>query len=69
MVNFLGDLHVLVELIQLGPGETNEVLAWYETNARDFLYPAAEATLTPSYYSAQRDVFMSPNQEFPVSST
>ena len=65
VVNFLGDLHVLIELIQLGRSEKNEVLAWYETTANEFLFPTFE--IKPLYHSSQRDVLMNRNEEFPVS--
>lgn len=65
MVNFLDDLHVLVELIQLGHSKDNEVLAWYETNARDFLFPTFE--FKTDFHGPQRDVLMKRNEEFPGS--
>ena len=65
MVNFLGDLHVLIELIQLGRSEKNQVLAWYETTASEFLFPTFE--IKPLYHSSQRDVLMNRDEEFPVS--
>lgn len=61
----MNDLHVLIELIQLGRGDKNEVLAWYETNAKDFLYPNSEHECSV-YDSPQRDVFMTRNDLFPV---
>lgn len=64
VISFLNDLHVLIELIQLGRSQNNEVLAWYETNAKIFLYPNDEDE--PIYVSGQRDVFMTRSEEFPV---
>lgn len=64
MVNFLEDLHVLVELIQLGHKKENEVLSWYETNAKDFLYPSSEFKC--DYHSPQRRALMTRNEDFPV---
>ena len=65
MVNFLGESHVLVELIQLGGRSGhNEVLAWFETNAKDFVYPTAD--MKPTNQSGQRDVFMMRGEGFPV---
>lgn len=57
-------MHVLIELIQLGHSEKNEVLAWFETNAKDFLYPTPDTK--SMYYTGQRDVFMIRSDEFPV---
>jgi hypothetical protein len=64
--NFLGDSHVLVELIQLGRADKNEVLAWFETNAKDFLYHST-SDFKSNYHSPQRDVFMVRGEGFPVS--
>ncbi|CAF0875742.1 unnamed protein product [Brachionus calyciflorus] len=65
VVNFLNDLNVLVELIQLSRTEKNEVLAWYELNAKEFLYPDSNAL--PDYDSPQRGAFMTKNDSFPGS--
>ena len=64
--NFLGESHVLVELIQLGRTDKNEVLAWFETDAKDFLYPSTN-DFKSSFHSPQRDVFMVRKEGFPVS--
>ena len=64
MIGFLTDQHVLIELIQLGRNEKNEVLAWCETNAKAFLYPNND---NDSFHvSGQQDVFMKRSEEFPV---
>lgn len=65
VVNFLDDLHVLVELIQLGSSENTEVMSHYETNARDFLFP--DSQFKTDFHGPQRDVRMTMNQEFPGS--
>lgn len=63
MIGFLTDQHVLIELIQLGRNEKNEVLAWCETNAKAFLYPNND---NDSFHvSGQQDVFMKRSEEFP----
>lgn len=64
-INFLDDLHVLVELLQLGCGIENEVMASYETNARSFLFPDNQFKM--EFHSPQRSVRMTRNQEFPGS--
>jgi hypothetical protein len=64
VVQFLNDLHVLIELIQLGRSENNEVLASYETNAKGFLYPMYNSD--PHFISGQQDAFMIRSDEFPV---
>jgi hypothetical protein len=64
VINFLGDLHFLIELIQLGRTDKTEVLAWYEMNANEFLYPTKE--IKSIYHSGQRDLLMNRNNEFPV---
>lgn len=64
VVNFLDDLNVLIELIQLSRTNNNEVLAWYELNAKQFLYPDFE--VGPKYDSPQRGVFMTRSDNFPV---
>lgn len=56
MVELLSGLHCLIELIQVGRENDTEVLAQYNTNAREFLYPIPDGKLT--YHSAQRDLFM-----------
>ena len=55
---------MLIELIQLGRSENNEVLAWYETNAKGFLYPINSSD--PHFTSGQQDAFMTRSDEFPV---
>lgn len=64
IMDFLADLHVLIELIQLGRSAKNEVIACYETNVRDFLYPSS--CCCPTYHSAQRDLFLHKAVGFPV---
>lgn len=64
VVNFLDDLNVLIELVQLSRIGNNEVLAWYESNAREFVYPDSNAG--SNYDSPQRGVFMTRNENFPV---
>jgi hypothetical protein len=64
VVNFLADLHILIELIQLGRTQRNEVLAAYELNAKDFLYPTPDTRIT--YNSIKREIFMTRTNEFPV---
>jgi hypothetical protein len=66
VVNFLDDLHVLIELIQLSGAEENEVMAHYETNARDFVYASSEPRKL-DYQSGQREVRMPQNENFPGS--
>lgn len=65
VIEFLDDLHVLVELIQLGHSEDKQVLAWYETNAKDFLFPNGDFRI--DYHGPQRDVLMTRNEVFPGS--
>lgn len=64
VVNFLDDLNVLIELIQLSRTSSNEVLAWYESNARQFLYPDPDASA--NFDSPQRGAFMTRSDNFPV---
>ncbi|XP_071952259.1 spermatogenesis-associated protein 6-like isoform X2 [Antedon mediterranea] len=49
---------VIIELIQLPPDYYSEgqLLAYYRTSARDFLYP--ENTLTPAYADADRELLL-----------
>ena len=65
VANFLNDLNVLVELIQLGRTDKNEVLAWHEQNVKEFLYPDLGAL--PAYYSLLRGFFMTTHDSFPGS--
>lgn len=63
VINFLNDLNVLIELIQLGRSDKNEVLAWFEQNAREFVYP--DPGQVPDYDSPQRGAFMARGESFP----
>jgi hypothetical protein len=42
----------------------DQVLAFYETNARDFLYPTVE--VKSMNHGGQRDVFLNKQANFPV---
>ena len=58
--------HVVLELVQLNDyGSVGRLLATYDENARDFLYPVP--TLTPTYGSMEREILMERTIDFPVS--
>ena len=60
------DEPVVIELIQLSDVyEGGKLLAYYETNARDFLYPYP--SYTPTYGTQDRDILMERSLDFPVS--
>lgn len=68
VVNFLDDLCVLIELIQLDPfgnPNNNRVLAWFETKSKYFLYPVQNMQL--NYLDSLRDLFMTKTNHFPGS--
>ena len=64
-MSFLSDLNVLIELIQLGTNAEDEVLACYETNAKQFLYPTPDTQVC--YNCCKRDLFMVRGNQLPVS--
>ena len=64
VVYFLNDLNILVELIQLGPNGNDEILAWYQANAKQFLYPTPDCKVC--YHSIKRDLFLNRHRTFPV---
>ena len=63
---FLLDEPVVIELIQLSSVyEGGKLLASYNTNARDFLYPYP--SYTPTYGTQDRDILLDRTLDFPVS--
>jgi hypothetical protein len=50
--------------VQLGRSDDSEILANYETTTKEFLYPLPEFKII--YHTAQRDLFMTPSDDFPV---
>lgn len=73
MVNNLNESRVLFELVQrqqagrAGSGRLAEqVLAYYESNAKEFLYPSPGEQIKSTNNRGQRDVFLVRNENYPV---
>ena len=65
VVALLNGLHTYVELVQLSRAPNTEVLANFETTAKEFLYPYPSSKY--AFHVTQRDLFMERTIEFPVS--
>lgn len=60
----LEDEPIIIELVQISDiYEGGKLLAYYETNARDFLYPYP--SYSPTYGTQDRDILLERNLDFP----
>lgn len=71
MVSNLNESRVQLELVQRhqarGAGRLAEqVLAYYETSAKEFLYPSPGEQIKSTNNRGQRDVFLIRNESYPV---
>ena len=63
---FISDEYVSVQLVQVSDfSERGQILAYFETSAKDFIYP--HPGYSPTYDTSRREVLMERSLEFPVS--
>ena len=68
IITILSDVNIRIELVQeFGMYEDGRLLAWYESPARDFLYPYP--SYSSSYGTHGRELLLERTLSFPVSLT